>query len=206
MLIPPKYTLTPKISQALQTIEACKQVIDSINIPPEVEQNIRRQSTLKSSLFSARIEGNTQTLESLSKSSKDRKNIEVFNILRALNWVFQRNSSELTEKDILDLHKMVMEGLIDQLSYGKFRAEPSAIFNIAGIAVYVPPRPSQIPILIQRLIEFANNAKEQFVPIKAVLTHYTFEKIHPFLDGNGRVGRAVLQLVLSKGVYYEVKE
>lgn len=54
MLIPPKYFLTPKISKLLASIEASKEVINSITIPPEIESNIRRQSTLKSSLFSAR--------------------------------------------------------------------------------------------------------------------------------------------------------
>lgn len=201
MLIPPKYILTPDISQALQTIEACKQVIDSVEIPPEIEQNIRRQSTLRSSLFSARIEGNTQTLETLSKNSKEKKNIEVFNIFRSLSWIQQKNISVLSAKDILALHKIVMENLIDKHDYGKFRTEVGAIFNGAGIVVYLPPRPGQIPVLIKRLVHFANNGKEQFVPVKAVLTHYTFEKIHPFLDGNGRVGRLVLQLVLTKDGY-----
>lgn len=201
MFIPPKYILTSKITKGLQIIEACKQVIDSISIPPEVEQNIRRQSTLKSSLFSARIEGNTQTLENLSKNSQDRKNIEVFNILKALNWVYQRNFGDLTAKEILNLHKMVMDNLVGEQDHGKFRTGVGAIFNAAGIAVYLPPRPGKIVPLIASLVKFANSSKEQFVPIKSVLSHYIFEKIHPFLDGNGRVGRLILQLVLSKGGY-----
>lgn len=60
MLIPPKYFLAPKISELLGSIQACKEVIDSIQIPPEVETNIRRQSILKSSLFSARIEARSR--------------------------------------------------------------------------------------------------------------------------------------------------
>ena len=61
MLIPPKYNLTPQISELLSSIEASKQIIDSVTIAPEIELNIRRESTLKSSLFSARIEGNSLT-------------------------------------------------------------------------------------------------------------------------------------------------
>lgn len=202
MLIPPKYTLTPKISGTLQSIEGSKQVIDSVTIPPEVEQNIRRQSTLKSSLFSARIEGNSLTLAELQKNpSKSQKKQEVFNILKALNWVYQKNIRDLTIKDILNLHKMVTEGLIDLIDLGKFRVEVEAIFNSAGIAIYLPPRPAQILSLTNHLIKFINSSKEQFVPVKASLAHYTFEKIHPFLDGNGRVGRLILQLVLAKGGY-----
>lgn len=202
MLTPPKYTLTSKISQLLQSIEASREVINSLPIPIEVEQNIRRQSTLKSSLFSARIEGNPLTLDELTRSSsKDQKKMEIFNILKALNWIYQKRFKDVSIKDILELHRMVMEGLVNKYDLGKFRANSEAIYNSAGIAIYLPPRPSQIIPLIHKLLKTVNSPKEQFVPIKACLAHYTFEKIHPFLDGNGRAGRLVLQMVLHKNGY-----
>lgn len=208
MVIPPKYILTPKISNLLSSIESSKEVINSINIPPEIELNIRRHSSLKSSLFSARIEGNNLTLEELSKSSKDQKKVEVFNILRALNHIRSRQAKDLSLKDLLEWHQIVMNGLIDKQEFGKFRTQTSAIFNSAGIAIYLPPSPSQLNTLINRLLNFINSNehssssnKEQFVPIRACIAHYTFEKIHPFLDGNGRVGRLLIQAVLAKGGY-----
>lgn len=202
MVIPPKYSLTPKITQLLQSIEASKEVINSIEIPKELEANIRRKSTLKSSLFSARIEGNTLTLDELpSTPSKSQRTQEVFNILKALNWIYERRAKDLNNKDILKLHQMVMMGLTQKQEAGKFRTELGAIFNSAGIAIYLPPRPSQILPLIKRLIKFANSSKELLIPVKAALFHYTFEKIHPFLDGNGRVGRLLLQTILQKEGY-----
>lgn len=202
MEIPPKYFLTPKITQLLQSIEVSKEVINSIEIPKELETNIRRESTLKSSLFSARIEGNTLTLDELPNlPSKSQRTQEVFNILKALNWVYERRAKDLSIKNILKLHQMVMAGLGEKQDTGKFRTGLGAIFNSSGIAVYLPPRPSQILPLIKRLIKFSNLEKEQFAPIKASLIHYTFEKIHPFLDGNGRVGRLLLQAVLQKEGY-----
>lgn len=202
MLIPPKYFLTPKVSQLLQTIEACKEVIDSVDIPPDIEQNIRRKSTLKSSLFSARIEGNTLTLNDLQLSpSRDQRRIEVFNILKALNWTYERKYRDVSLKDILELHRFIMDGLVLKIDQGKFRINLEAIFNSAGIAIYLPPRPTQINSLIERLVKFANSTKESFIPVRACLAHYIFEKIHPFIDGNGRVGRLFLQMVLVKGGY-----
>ncbi len=199
MLIPPKYSLTSKITQQLQSIEGSKEVINSLEIPAEIETRIRRKSTLKSSLFSARIEGNPLTLEELQKTpSSDQRKKEVFNVLRGLNWVYKRGSRDLSVKNILDLHQVAMKDLIDQSALGKFRNKTTAIFNANGIAVYLPPPPRKIPSLIKRLLNFINADKEPFVPIRACLAHYSFEKIHPFFDGNGRVGRLLLQAVLVK--------
>lgn len=199
MLIPPKYIHTPRISELLAQIEAAKEVIDSITIPPEIEANIRRHSTLKSSLFSARIEGNPLTLSELATVSESQKKREVFNILKALNRVQKYGSRDLTQSIILELHKITMSGLAD--NPGNLRTEVNAIFNAAGIAVYMPPPPRQVPVLLKKLIKFTNSQKEQFAPIRAVLAHYFFEKIHPFLDGNGRVGRLLIQIVLQKSGY-----
>lgn len=202
MIIPPKYFLTPKIAQLLQSIEASKEIINTITIPPEIEINIRRQSILKSSLFSARIEGNPLTLEELTKRpSKDQRKLEVFNILKALNSIHQKGFKDLTVKQILKLHQVVMSNLSEKIDLGMFRQDLGAIFNSAGIAIYLPPRPSKLPSLMEKLINFINSTKEPFVPIRACLAHYIFEKIHPFLDGNGRVGRLILQAVLQKGGY-----
>lgn len=202
MLIPPRYTFTTKISEQLQRIEAAKEVIDAITIPPEIETNIRRQSILKSSLFSARIEGNPLTLDDITRvPSKDQKKQEVYNILKGLQLVQRRGARDISVTFIKELHDKVMQGLVETRSKGSFRTEVSAIFNSAGIAIYLPPPPRQVAPLMERLVKFSNSSKEQFIPIRAVLAHYTFEKIHPFLDGNGRVGRLFLQAVLEKTGY-----
>lgn len=202
MRFPPHYVFTPRISEFLQKIEASKQVLESVSIPEEIEVNIRRNSTLRSSLYSARIEGNTLSLDDLThKISSDQRKQEIFNILKALNMVIERGNRDLTVSVLLQLHERVLEGLALKDERGKFRKEASAIFNSAGIAVYMPPPPRQISGLIEKLVSFVNLGKEQFWPIRAVLAHYIFEKIHPFLDGNGRVGRLLLHLVLQKGGY-----
>jgi Fic family protein len=198
MLIPPRYTLTNEISQLLNRIEAARAVIEAITIPPELEVNIRRQSTLKSALYSARIEGSELTMEDLP-GSPNQKKAEVYNILKATNWLFEKRSKDLSLADILQSHKIALGGLTE--SAGAFRHEVNAIFNTAGIAIYLPPPPGQVKPLIERLLKYANGTKEVFVPIKATLAHFIFEKIHPFLDGNGRVGRLIMQKILLQGGY-----
>lgn len=201
MIIPPKYFLTPKISELLSQIEANKEVINSINIPPDIELNIRRASTLKSSLYSARIEGNNTTLNGLSNiSPKNKEKIEINNILRSLNYISDRKFTKISTKDILNFHKMVMQN-IDSENIGGFRKTHEGIFTTAGTVIYHAPPPTLIPSLIDKLLKFTNSNKERFVPIKGALAHYLFEKIHPFIDGSGRVGRLLLLATLKTGGY-----
>jgi len=198
MLVPPRYRLTKQVVSLLQQIEANKEVVNSIDIPIEIENNIRRASTLKSSLFSARIEGNDLTLDDYdSRSSSDQRKIEIFNILKSINYLRKKESKDTTLAEILETHAIAMKGL--NYEAGKLRRENSATFNQAGIAVYMHPPPRQINSNLKKLIKFINSEKEEFVPIRACLAHFSFEKIHPFLDGNGRLGRLVLQKTLMKG-------
>jgi len=202
MLIPPNYTLTARISELLSQIEICKQVIDAVTIPPEVELNIRRKSTLKSSLYSANIEGNPLVFDEIAKlSPKDKRKIEVYNLLKAINLIHEKDAVALTKTTILTLHKIAMKSLLDESYLGKIRTNMEAIFNSAGGVVYMPPPPSQVEALLNQLISYINGTSERFVPIKAVLAHYSFEKIHPFLDGSGRVGRLLIRQVLKNGGY-----
>ncbi len=202
MLIPPRYTLTPEISGLLSDIEASKHVIDAVAVPQAVEVNLRRQSHLKSSLFSARIEGNNLTMDDFAHvASKDQKKAEITNILKAMTWIQDTAQKDFVEKDILTIHKFAMHGLTESDNLGRLRRNMEAIFNSAGIAIYMPPSPRQVPAAVAKLVRYINSDKERFVPVKAVLAHYTFEKIHPFLDGNGRVGRLLIQKVLAHGGY-----
>lgn len=201
MLIPPKYFLTHEISKLLAEIEANKEVVDSVHTPAEVEQNLRRKSTLRSSLFSARIEGNPSTMDDYTHlPSKDQKRVEVNNILRCINWIHERSARDISVKDILTLHSLAMKG-IEYEELGMFRKKHEGIFTSAGVVIYHAPPPAQITKLIQRVLKFANGRKESLAPIRAVLTHYSFEKIHPFTDGSGRVGRLLLLMVLGKSGY-----
>ena len=199
MKIPGKYTLTPKLSELLGSIEASKEVIESITIPPEVENNIRRQSTLTSSVYSARIEGNELTIDTLTGSSKNQQKVEIQNILKALTALNRKPRKDIILGDILELHHFALDGLHEDA--GKLRKNMEAIFNSAGIAIYMPPPPRLVAKELGRLIKYINSDHERFVAIKASLAHFAFEKIHPFEEANGRVGRLIMQKILKQGGY-----
>ena len=195
------YRETKQIQELIKRIEINKRVVELLPQLPRLEQSIRRQSLLKSSLFSARIEGNQLTLnqvQSMSPKSnqKNRQRLEVANILGAQSWLTTtRIPRKLTLKLIIELHRRVMKGLSDQ--GGRLRTESAAIFNQAGIAIYLAPPGPEVLILVKRLINNINTSREQ-PPIKAAAAHFGFEKIHPFMDGNGRVGRLLANFILKK--------
>jgi len=197
----PSYKLTPEMVNLLQEIEYSKSAIENTFIPLRIEQNIRRQSVLSSSLYSAKIEGNRLHLNDLTrKSDSDKEKIEVFNLLKAINFVLSDNSQDFSVEDIKKLHGIVMSGLF--ASPGQFRTEMSAIFNSQGIVVYLSPPPTSVEPLLLNLVNYINDdSQEKIAVIKACVAHYVFEKIRPFIDGNGRVGRLILQMVMYKKGY-----
>lgn len=196
MKIPPSYQITPDILELIAKIDANRIYFNSVPILPQIREKIQRVSLLKSSLYSARIEGNPLTMENVDITKDQQKKLEVFNILSAIKFIEKKRNSKilLSGKDILNLHRLVMRNLNPEA--GRFRTEVGAIFNQAGIAIYVSPPPSRISGLLENLLTFINSDKEKFPIITAFIAHLIFEKIHPFIDGNGRVGRLLISNIL----------
>jgi Fic family protein len=199
MRIPPKYSITPTIIEFLGKIEANRQYLKSLNISHVLNEKIQRVSLLKSSLFSAKIEGNPLSLDDYKQSSDKVKKLEILNILEAINYISKQRIKSINISLIRMIHKLTMKDV--HFQSGRFRTEMSAIFNQAGIAVYICPPPEKIVQLINQLTDYINSEKEKFSLIKAFIAHLLFEKIHPFLDGNGRVGRLMIYLICKKDNY-----
>ncbi len=197
MKIPPAYIITPQILELLSKIDAYRIFFQSLEIPPEIKQKFQRVSLLKSSLFSARIEGNPLTIEEIATTSNEQRKNEIFNIIKASQYI--NNSLKpgdlIDQKIILILHNFVLNGLSS--ADNRFRVQMSAIFNQSGVAVYIAPPPEKIPGLISELIGYINAKEERFPIIKVLIAHLVFEKIHPFPDGNGRVGRLLIYAILK---------
>jgi Fic family protein len=207
MNIPPLYQISHTMLTLIAQIETNRATIQNTQIPEKIILNLTHQSLLKSSVFSAQIEGNTLSVDDIeNKTEEEEKNYErqeVENIITALSYIRDKGIPQLIDLPFtLQLHRLVMHKLVHESLAGHFRKEPSAIFDNSGNVVYMTPPPSEITPLFSNFISLVNDNAGIFPLIKAPLAHLIFEKIHPFLDGNGRVGRLLFQSILAKHGYH----
>lgn len=201
MKFPPLFTITPEIKKLLYEVDVLKAGYELHPVPAAQVVNLRRVSLLKSSLFSARIEGNPLELsdvDDIRPDTKDKHTIEVSNLVSAYEKLSGIVGQNVTINTFTALHAMVLRDISDE--GGRLRTEESAIYNQAGIAVYLTPAPQHIRNLLTNLMDYVNKQSDP-PPVLAGVVHIWFEKIHPFLDGNGRVGRLLSAYILKKGGY-----
>lgn len=201
MKFPPTYTTTPSIRQLLYELDVLKTSYELRPVTRERAVHLRRASLLKSSLYSARIEGNPlewTDMTHIHEGDDDRHKIEVSNLVSAYEQLPNLVGQDISTDALKKLHARVLYTLA--VNAGSFRYEESAIYNQAGIAVYLTPAPQDVRGLMDELCVYVNTTKDAS-PIAAGVSHIWFEKIHPFLDGNGRVGRLLSAHILQKGTY-----
>ena len=207
MIIPPKFEFTKEIALLLGQLEANRVIIDSLSVPEAIERNFRRSSILGSSLFSARIEGNTLLESDISDfrdlTSQEKNKIEVANLVRVFEYLLEHHKTPrpITKDEILHWHQMAMENILAGEYLGVFRTGHEGVFDVAGNLIYHAPPPAQVNGLIDQLLAYANQKDNESPPIQAIFSHLVFEKIHPFVDGSGLVGRLLQSAILSNFGY-----
>lgn len=161
----------------------------------------------KEAVISSQIEGTQASL--IDVLQKDRKNEkikdteEIVNYIKATNYAFKKlEELPLCMRLIKDTHSILLSGVRgDEKSPGEFRKSQNWI-GYAGCtlntASFIPPAPGEMEKSLNDLEKYIH--EDNFIPnlIKIALIHYQFETIHPFLDGNGRMGRLLIILFLKE--------
>jgi len=192
----PIFTITPEILNLAYAIAADLERIDIIREKALTPQ-LRKENRIKTIHSSLWIEANSLTLEQVTAIVEGKRVIgppkdilEVKNAIVAYDELLE--CEPYSEKDLLKQHGLLMNGLIE--SAGKYRDAGVGVFD-GKVPIHVAPPHQRVPLLMGQLLEWTKDTKLPQV-VKSCIFHYEFEFIHPFSDGNGRMGRMWQTLLL----------
>jgi Fic family protein len=209
----PKFTITNKILKNIGSIEASKEVIDNAPLLPYFEREFREDALVRTVHYGTHIEGNELNLSEAEKvlagqqiAARDRDIKEVINYRKVMDFIGSLKTQEgkLNEELIKELHKLTVEKILVPEQCGVFRKTQVVVKNSnSGEISFRPPMAVAVPFQIRNLLEFVESSKEEDVNpvLKSGIVHYELVRIHPFLDGNGRVARALATLILYQDGY-----
>lgn len=204
----PNFRYTNKIVNNLSQIAVARVLILNSPFVTKWEVALRREAIIRSAHSSTAIEGNRLSLEQVGdlafgrevmETHKDKQ--EVLNYLSVLENIDKlADGQDITEKNLLNIHKMVTQETLENPSdCGVYRNRYAVIGNrLTDEVIFRPPPNEDVPKLVKALIEWINSseAKALDAVIEAGIAHYEFVRIHPFADGNGRTARALATLIL----------
>ena len=205
--------LLEQASSELGSLNAFSDLIPNIDI--YIRMHIKTEANKSNKIEGTKtsIEEDLLPVEDIAPEKRDDQQ-EVHNYIRALNYGIKRIADDdfpLCNRLICEIHKILLSGVRGKYKTpGEMRKSQNWIGGSKpSDAVYVPPNIVDLPDLMSDLEKFIN-ADNWNVPnlIKIAILHYQFETIHPFLDGNGRIGRLIIPLylldknMLSKPCFY----
>lgn len=201
--------LIPMNDKLILSIEGKKRELDKYRpLPVGIVNKLREQFIIEWTYNSNAIEGNTLSLQEtelvinrgLTIGNKSLKeHFEAINHKFGIELVeqFVEKKMDLSEEFIKTLHKVILKN-IDEANAGVYRTSNVRILG----AIHIPPNPLKIQSLIEEFLAWYYENKYILpVPELAAYVHYKFVCIHPFIDGNGRTARFLMNLVLMQNGY-----
>ena len=204
-----KVTLTNDILKYITEIEKNRYRVSTVKLSRSVAGRLRKNSKKKSSYASNKIEGNplseTQVDEVIERDERKhflKPEQEVRNYFLALNYLEEKAAKKerFTKELILDVQKYVEKGASKEKIGLRGPMPPGTLFAVydsqTGDPDYIPPEYSDIPGLLDELVEYVNTTDDHPL-IVAAIVHYQLVTIHPFEDGNGRTARLLSGYILD---------
>lgn len=196
----PPYKITPLILAKIASIsEKIGEVKTAYLFHPPAE--LRRSNRIKIIQSSLEIEGNTMTEEQITALINNKQVLapekDILEVMNAISTYEKIDSFKpYSLKSLLEAHKLLMNGLVNHA--GNLRTKSVGIVK-GSQTIHVAPPADRVKFLIEDLLEYTEKDGDLLL-IKSCVFHYEFEFIHPFMDGNGRMGR-LWQTVLLRQQY-----
>jgi Fic family protein len=196
----PPYDINPTIMKLIASVSEKIGAV-SANLIDRPKPHLRKQNKIKTIHSSLKIEGNTLSQEQVT-ALIDNKRVagpkkDILEVMNAIKVYDSLHSFDpFSSQSFLRAHRMLMTGLID--NPGKYRNQEVGIFDGSRVAHVAPPA-KNVPYLMKDLFRYLKN-EDELPLIKSCVFHYETEFIHPFMDGNGRIGR-LWQTVILMSAY-----
>lgn len=209
----PKYSITNKILKNIGAIEAAKEVIENAPLVPYYEKQFRTDAIARTIHHGTHIEGNDlslletkRLLEGVEVVAHERDIQEVINYRNVMRFLdeLSRVKNEYDADTILEIHRKVVDKLVDPAKVGVFRTTQVVIKEEnTGRVIISPPAAKDVPGLVDEFLSWLNSQESADLhPIlRAGIAHYVLVSIHPFVEGNGRTVRAFANLILMREGY-----
>ncbi|MBI2034256.1 MAG: Fic family protein [Candidatus Levybacteria bacterium] len=211
----PIFTIINSILKNIGIIEAAKEVIDHAPLLPYYEKQFQKDAMIRTVHYGTHIEGNELSLNQAEKViqgqdvvARQRDVQEVINYRKAMEYIeklkIKNEKLKINEDFIKELHKIIIARILDPQKSGVYRSSQVVVKSSAtGEVTFKPPPATTVQFHMGDFVQFINdNSSESVHPVlKSGIVHYEFVRIHPFVDGNGRVGRALSILILFQEGY-----
>lgn len=195
----PPFEITTAILSDVATIS---ELVGSIGSTQNLSTNptLRRQNRIRTIYSSLAIEQNTLSLEQVTAVLSGKRVLappkdiaEVQNAYEIYDHLSELNPYSV--EDLLLAHRVMMRDLVSEV--GVFRSRPVGVVDSEGNILHFGTLPQYVPDLVEELLQWTEESPLPLL-IKSCVFHYEFEVIHPFADGNGRIGRLWHTLLLSQ--------
>jgi len=207
--LPPPIVFDQKLALAISRTERIVGKLSGVGLQLPNANLLIMPYLRKEALSSSRIEGTRISLSDLllseAKGAEEQMPdaLEVANYIRAVNFGLEKiKEMPIGLELIKEMHKILLQGVRGRdRSPGQYRQVQNWIGppnSKVQDANFVPPGPEEVTPLIENMISYLNQDDGMPLLVKCALMHYQFETIHPFSDGNGRIGRALITLYLCK--------
>ncbi len=218
----PRFSITNPVLKHIGIIEGAKEVIDYAVMVPAWEAKFKEEAQVRTVHFGTKIEGNElnfsqaeRVLKGEEVIARERDIQEVINYRNTLEYIDKLGerynlegpgggATSYSESWLKQIHKLTTEKILESDKSGNYRETRVVIKNSqTGEISFRPPLPVEVKVQLGEFFDWINSdeGKDVHPVLRAGITHFELARIHPFIDGNGRVARAMALLVLLREGY-----